>query len=92
VSGDISQVEVNEISNTFLNRNIVLKVDMMICISALNNWRESVLRHAGPQIESGYKKLYSSSDEALLLNGGFTKARKIIFVPWQSEMQEQETR
>jgi hypothetical protein len=65
---------------------------MMICISTLNNWRESVLRHAGPQIESDYKKLYSSSDEALLLNGGLTRARKIFFVPWQSEIQEQETR
>ncbi len=62
---------------------------MMICISALNNLRESVLRHAGPQIESDYKKLYSQSDEALLLNGGLTRAR-IFFVPWQSKIQEQE--
>ncbi len=64
---------------------------MMICISALNNWRESVLRHAGPQIESDYKKLYSSSDEALLLNGDLIRARKFFSVPWQSEIQAQET-
>jgi hypothetical protein len=63
---------------------------MMICISALNNWRESVLRHAGRTIESEYKELYCSND-ALLLNGGLTRARKIFFVPWQSEIQEQET-
>jgi hypothetical protein len=61
----------------------------MICISTSNNLRDSVLRRAGPNIESEYKKRYRSND-ALLLNGGSTKAHKILFVPWQTEIEETE--
>ena len=57
---------------------------MMICISTSNNLRDSILRRAGPEIESEYKKS-SKPDDALLLDGGLTKARKILFVPWQTE-------
>jgi hypothetical protein len=62
---------------------------MMICISTSNNLRDSVLRRAGPKIESEYKERYRSND-ALLLNGGLTKANKILFVPWQTDIEETE--
>jgi hypothetical protein len=65
------------------------KVDMMICISTSHNLRDSILRRAGPEIESQYKKS-SKPDDALLLDGGLTKARKILFVPWQTEVEEAE--
>lgn len=62
---------------------------MMICISTSNNLRDSVLRCAGPSIESQYKSRYRPTD-ALLLDGGLTAARKILFVPWQTEIEEPE--
>lgn len=63
---------------------------MMICISTSNNLCESVLRRAGPKIQSDYKERYNQGD-ALLLDGGSTSARKILFVPWQTEIEEVET-
>jgi hypothetical protein len=57
---------------------------MMICICTSNNLRDSILHRAGPEIESQYKRSVKS-DDALLLDGGSTKARKILFVPWQTE-------
>jgi hypothetical protein len=62
----------------------------MICVSTSNNLRESVLRRAGPKIESQYKDRFCSTD-AILLDGGLTAARKILFVPWQTEIEEAET-
>jgi hypothetical protein len=59
---------------------------MMICISTSNNLRESVLRHAGPATESQFKDRYRPTD-ALLLDGGLTAARKILFVPWHTEIE-----
>ncbi|CAF5182239.1 unnamed protein product, partial [Rotaria sp. Silwood1] len=64
-------------------------VDMMICVSTSNNLRDSVLRRAGHKIESQYKERYHPTD-ALLLDGGLTAARKILFVPWQTEIEEAE--
>jgi hypothetical protein len=63
---------------------------MMICVSTSNNLRDSILRRAGPTIEAQYKDLYNSKD-ALLLDGGLTAARKILFVPWQTEIEETDT-
>ncbi len=65
-------------------------VNMMICISTLNNLRDSILGRAGPEIESQYKES-AKPDDALILDGGSTRARKILFVPWQTEIQETET-
>ena len=62
----------------------------MICISTSNNLRDSVLRCAGPEIESQYKRS-AKPDDALLSDGGNTKAKKILFVPWQTEIEETET-
>jgi hypothetical protein len=91
ISGDISEIPVIEFSS-FFKKNIILhkKVDMMICISTSNNLRDSILDRAGPEIESQYKQS-AKSDDALLLNGGSTRAQKILFVPWQTEIQETET-
>ncbi|CAF0869430.1 unnamed protein product [Rotaria sp. Silwood1] len=66
-----------------------IPVDMMICVSTSNNLRDSVLRRAGHKIESQYKERYHPTD-ALLLDGGLTAARKILFVPWQTEIEEAE--
>ncbi len=66
------------------------KIDLMICVSTSNNLRESVLRRAGPKIESQYKDRHHPGD-ALLLEGGLTAARRILFVPWQTEIEETET-
>jgi hypothetical protein len=63
---------------------------MMICISTSNNLCENVLRRAGPSIESEYKAR-SPLKDALLLDGGLTAAQKILFVPWQTEIEETET-
>ncbi|CAF3313561.1 unnamed protein product [Rotaria socialis] len=67
-----------------------IPVDMMICVSTSNNLRDSILRRAGIQIESQYKERYRPTD-ALLLDGGSTAARKILFVPWQTEVEQTET-
>jgi hypothetical protein len=63
---------------------------MMICISTSNNLRDSVLRRASSKMESSYKERYNSID-ALLLDGGSTKAHKILSVPWETEIEETET-
>jgi hypothetical protein len=63
---------------------------MMICISTSNNLRDSILHRAGPTTESQYKDRYHSPD-ALLLDGGLTAARKILFVPWRTEIEGTET-
>ena len=63
---------------------------MMICVSTSNNLRESILRCAGTKISNEYKESCHSND-ALLLNGGLTAARKILFVPWQTEVEQSET-
>jgi hypothetical protein len=60
---------------------------MMICISTSNNLRDSILHRAGPEIESQYQRS-AKLDDALLLDGGSTRARKILFVPWQTEIEE----
>ncbi|CAF1221473.1 unnamed protein product [Adineta ricciae] len=62
-----------------------VQVDMMICISTSNNLRESVLRRAGPTVQKQYKERYCS-DDALLVDGGLTKAEKILLVPWKTEI------
>ena len=58
---------------------------MMICISTSNNLRESVLRRAGSTVQKQYKERYCS-DDALLVDGGATKAEKILLVPWKTEI------
>jgi hypothetical protein len=60
---------------------------MMICISTSNNLRESVLRRAGQTIATQFNERYRPTD-ALLLDGGQTSAKKILFVPWQTEIEE----
>ncbi len=62
----------------------------MICISTSNNLCDSVLRRAGPKIQSDFKERYQAGD-ALLLDGGSTAAQKILFVPWKTEIEEAET-
>ncbi|CAF0967945.1 unnamed protein product [Rotaria sordida] len=67
-----------------------IPVDMMICVSTSNNLRDSVIRRAGHQIESQYKQRYHPTD-ALLLDGGLTAAKKILFVPWKTDIESRET-
>ncbi len=91
ISGDISEIPVIEFS-LFLKKILfcIKKVDIMVCISTSNNLRDSILGRAGPEIESQYKES-AKPDDALILDGGSTRARKILFVPWQTEIQETET-
>ena len=60
---------------------------MMVCISTSNNLRLNVLHCAGPTIENEYRRLHASND-ALLLDGGSTKAKKILFVPWETQIDQ----
>ena len=56
----------------------------MICISTSQNLLDSVLHRAGQTVTHQYRTRSKPSD-ALLLEGGATKARKILFVPWKSD-------
>lgn len=60
---------------------------MMVCISTSNNLRLNVLRCAGTTIENDYRRLHASND-TLLLDGGSTKAKKILFVPWETQIDQ----
>lgn len=62
----------------------------MICVSTSNNLRENILRCAGQHIEMEYKR-NNREKEALLLDGGLTAAKKILFVPWQTQIEQTET-
>ncbi|CAF1139371.1 unnamed protein product [Adineta steineri] len=68
-----------------------IPVDLMICISTSNNLCSNVLRRAGSDVQSKYKESYKPPD-AVLLNGGLTKAQKILFMPWETDIQQEETR
>ena len=61
----------------------------MICISTSHKLCSNVLHHAGPATESQYKQCVNQN-EALLINGGLTAARKILFLPWRTEIEETE--
>ena len=50
----------------------------------------SVLSRAGQSLSSQYYK-DSQSKSVVLLDGGSTLAQKILFVPWQTEIEEAET-
>lgn len=63
---------------------------MMICISTSNNLCKNVLHCAGSEIQTDYKERHQEGD-ALLLKGGSTKAQKILFVPWETDIQQTET-
>ena len=92
LSGDITDIPVRQTSS-FSRRekpNIVVEVDLMICISTSNNLRDSVLRRAGRKIADLYQES-SRSNDALLLDGGSTSARKILFVPWETDIDTKET-
>ena len=62
-------------------------VDLMVCIKTSNTLRESVLRRAGAQLTAQYKNNQQSND-AILLDGGATAAKKILFVPWKTDLQQ----
>ena len=62
----------------------------MICISTSQNLRESVLHRAGNEISRSYEDR-SQKNDALLLDGGLTSARKILFVPWETNINPKET-
>ena len=59
---------------------------MMICISTSNNLRDSVLHRAGSKVQSLYRERSNGSD-ALVLDGGLTASEKILFVPWETDIQ-----
>lgn len=67
--------------------SLVAQADMMVCISTSNTLRENVLRHAGAKTTAEFKKNYNPQ-EVLVLDGGSTAAQKIMFVPWQTEIEE----
>lgn len=62
----------------------------MICISTSNNLRECVLRRAGRQTIDSFEA-NSRPNDALILDGGSTAARKILFVPWETNVDTNET-
>ena len=58
----------------------------MICVSTSYNLRENILRRAGHAVREQFNSRYRPID-ALLLDGGATAAKKILFVPWQTDLQ-----
>jgi hypothetical protein len=62
----------------------------MVCVSTSITLLKSVLSRAGSSIKSEFNKL-SQSENKILLDGGSTLARKILFVTWQLEVRSSDT-
>lgn len=62
----------------------------MICISTSYNLRKNVLQRAGRSVQEQFESRYRPAN-ALLLDGGSTAAKRILFVPWQTDLQEIES-
>ncbi len=58
----------------------------MVCVTTSRTLLDAVLSRAGPSIISQYKEQYRSG-KSVLLDGGATSARKILFVTWELEVE-----
>lgn len=61
----------------------------MICIRTSHSLCENVLRRAGDDIKNSYER--SNASDAMHSNGGLTSARKILFVPWETTINTNDT-
>jgi len=79
-------VETNSSLNVVHGNICHVQVDLMICISTSYNLRDSILRQAGQSVIDQYKS-HDDPQKALLTDGGLTSAKKILFLPWNDEIQ-----
>ncbi|CAF0739301.1 unnamed protein product [Adineta ricciae] len=63
-----------------------IEVDVMICVMTSITLLKSVLMRAGPTVRAEYEKRYRT-ESFFFLDGGSTLAKKILFVPWKSDVQ-----
>ncbi|CAF1183219.1 unnamed protein product, partial [Didymodactylos carnosus] len=68
--------------DVILNDISQVSADALVCITTSENILKSVLAQAGKDISDQYHQSYKS-DQVLILNGGKTKAQKIIFIDWK---------
>ncbi len=59
---------------------------MLVCVSTSKTLLNSVFKKAGQSIISEYKR-QSTSRGPILLDGGHTEARKILFISWELEVE-----
>jgi len=62
----------------------------MVCVTTSATLLNSVLSKAGQSVASEYRQ-YAHQRKPVLLDGGFTLARKILFVPWELEIESSNT-
>ncbi|CAF4554552.1 unnamed protein product, partial [Rotaria sp. Silwood1] len=65
-------------------------VDMMVCVHTSLTLLNSVLSQAGSSIASAYRHMQHSTQD-IILEGGKTKAQKILFAGWKIEVQGLDT-
>ncbi|CAF0976457.1 unnamed protein product [Rotaria sp. Silwood1] len=65
-------------------------VDMMVCVHTSLTLLDSVLSQAGSSIASAYSHIQHSTQD-IILEGGKTKAQKILFAGWKIEVQGLDT-
>jgi hypothetical protein len=58
----------------------------MVCVTTSRTLLNAVLSRAGPSIISQFKEQYRPG-KSVLLDGGTTSARKILFVPWELKVE-----
>ncbi|CAF3452342.1 unnamed protein product [Rotaria socialis] len=63
-----------------------IETDMIVCVTTSATLLRHVLTQAGSSIESQFLKVGNSTND-IILNGGSTKARHILFLPWYQEVQ-----
>jgi hypothetical protein len=62
----------------------------MVCVTTSVTLLSSVLSKAGQSVASEYRQ-HAHSRDSVLLDGGYTLARKILFVPWKLEIESSNT-
>ena len=65
-----------------LTKILIIKVDLMVCVTTSKTLLNAVLFKAGQSIKALFDQQYNPPNP-LLLDGGSTEARHILFAPWQ---------
>lgn len=60
---------------------------MIVCVTTSATLMENILSRAGDAVTNEYINK-SKSEHDIILNGGHTKAKWIVFVPWQQEVHQ----
>lgn len=61
---------------------LIVQVDLMVCVTTSKTLLHSILAKAGPSIEAQFQPYYTTLTP-IILPGGHTQARKILFAPWK---------